>query len=118
MLSYSSARQPVAIPYGAGKVLLDFWTWRGPGDGSDRQEADFLSPGGLVLQKFWRVLSNDQAWVEHIIPGYLWNAGNTRFWRYLNAYNEGVGSPTGMYLDDVHLWACSGQVVVQPLRSN
>jgi hypothetical protein len=110
VLSYSSARQPVTIPAGYGQVLLNFWTWTWTDDtgSSDRQEADFLSAGGLVLQKFWRVTVNDRAWMEHIIPVTSY-AGQT-VQVYFNVFNDGSGSRAGMYLDDVHLWACPYQV--------
>jgi len=110
VLSYSSARQAVAIPAGYGQALLDFWTWTWADDtgGTDHQEADFLSAGGLVLQKFWRVTANDRAWVQHIIPVTSY-AGQT-VQVYFNAYNDGSGSRAGMYLDDVHLWVCPNQV--------
>ena len=65
-------------------------------------------PGGLVLQKFWRVAVNDRAWVQHIIPVTSY-AGQT-VQVYFNAYNDGSGNLAGMYLDDVHLWACPSQV--------
>jgi len=110
VLSYSSARQPVTIPAGYGQVLLNFWTWTWTDDtgSSDRQEADFLSAGGLVLEKFWRVTVNDRAWMEHIIPVTSY-AGQT-VQVYFNVFNDGSGSRAGMYLDDVHLWACPNQV--------
>ena len=110
LLSYSSARQTVTIPTGYGQILLDFWTWTWADDtgGSDRQEADFLSTGGLVLQKFWRVTANDRAWVQHIIPVTSY-AGQT-VQLYFNAYNDGSGDLAGMYVDDAHVWACPNPV--------
>ncbi len=110
--SYSSVRQPVTIPAGYGQVLLDFWTWTWADDagGSDHQEADFLSSNGRVLQKFWRVVANDRAWVQHILPVTAYSGQAVQV--YLNAYNDGGRGQTGMYLDDVHLWGCPSPVAL------
>ena len=95
-------------------VTLEFWTrtWADTYSESDHQEAVFLKPDATIIQKLWRVLSNDQRWVQHDIPVTEY-AGRTLV-VYFNAYNDGVGGHTGMYLDDVHLWACGGYGFSKP----
>jgi hypothetical protein len=104
--SYSSVRQQVTLPSGYSQLYLDYWTWtwaEGPA-GSDHQEAVLLQPDPAIIKKVWRGLFNDRNWVEHSIP-LIQYAGRTVV-VYFNVVNDGAGGRSGMYLDDVHLWAC------------
>ena len=108
--SYSSVSQQVYIPTGYDHVSLSYWThtWTSGSPGADHQEAAFLSPRGRVVQKLWRVLVDDREWVQHDIPVDDYQ-GRTII-VYFNVVTGTAGGQTGMYLDDVHLWACGPAV--------
>lgn len=105
--TYSSIRQTVTAAWGRPRVVVSFWayTWAEELSGNDRQQFILLGPGDAVWAKPWSVLESDDAWRQHIfdIAGV---AGQT-FSLYFNAYNDGVGGRTALFLDEVHAWACT-----------
>jgi hypothetical protein len=122
--SYSSIGQWISLPPGYGQITLYFytWTWTQGAAGADRQEAAFLATDSQVLQKFWRPTgSNDRQWMPHTFPVTSYAGQDVTL--YFNAYNDGLNNPSGMYLGEVHIWACAPvqaaplQAPVQPLEA-
>jgi hypothetical protein len=113
--SYSSVRQQVTLPYGYSALNLDFWawTWADNAGGTDHQEAVLLQPDPAIIKKVWRGLFNERTWVQHVIP-VIQYAGRTVV-VYFDVVNDGAGGLSGMYLDDVHLWACGQYGQIQPI---
>ena len=113
--SYSSARQWVTIPWSHPRVVLQFWayTWAQSLSGADRQQAVLLAPGDTVMSVPWKVLQNQQSWQPHSFE-LIGLAGQT-FAVYFNVINDGTGGRTAMYVDDAHLWACSGSAYPPPM---
>ena len=113
--SYSSARQWVTIPWSHPRVVLQFWayTWAQSLSGDDRQEVVLLAPGDTVMSVPWKVLQNQQSWQPHSFE--LIGLGGQTFAVYFNVINDGTGGRTAMYVDDAHLWACSGSAYPPPM---
>jgi hypothetical protein len=113
--SYSSARQWVTIPWSHPRVVLQFWayTWAQSLSGADRQQVVLLAPGDTVMSVPWKVLQNQQSWQPHSFD-LIGLAGQT-FAVYFNVINDGTGGRTAMYVDDTHLWACSGSAYPPPM---
>jgi hypothetical protein len=106
--SYSSIGQRITLPPGYSQITLSFstWTWTQGAAGADHQEAAFLATDSQVLQKFWRPTGgNDQLWVPRSYPVTSYAGQDVTL--YFNAYNDGVNGPSGMYLGEVHVWACA-----------
>lgn len=120
--SYSSARQYVVIPLDAQVLTLRWWQWAGteegvlaaPGTVGDRQEALLLSAAGDPIEFLQRIRSNEQAWHEVAITRNAAAYRGMALSVYINAYNDGMGGRTWLYVDDVHLISCSAAVPATP----
>ncbi len=104
--SYSSIRQTVQLPSGYPQLLLQFasYTWSATGP-AGRQEAALLTTAGALITKMWRTTANDQAWT--ILTADVTPYAGSAVQLYFNAVNDPAGGYIGLYLDEVHLWACS-----------
>lgn len=108
--SYSSIRQRIQIPATAKVVTLEFWVWLSSQDtnGGDRQEAYLLNPmTGRVMVRLWRVAPAQHAPKWELIRVDLTPYAGKEVLLYFNAYNDGDSGPTAIFLDDVHMTACS-----------
>ena len=114
--SYSSVRQSVTLPITAQTAQIRFWTFpnsNAAAGGLNRQELILLDPLNYdqTIAVLWRVTLNNNAWVYNEID-------LTRFLGrtvsvYFNARNDGNGTRTGMYLDQVQVLVCN--VAMMPL---
>ena len=130
VLSYSSARQLITIPYTAVTAEL-LWARRSYTQDNgiptsqnrvDRQELILLTPNLVTLDyPLYRTLLNDGGWIQERtdLTEYI---GQT-FFIYFNVLNDGDGQLTWMDLDDVQLTLCFSvtptpiPVVVLPVES-
>lgn len=114
--SYSSVQQSVTLPVTAQTAQIRFWAFpnsNAAAGGLNRQELILLDPLNYeqTIAVLWRVTQNANAWVYNEID-------LTRFLGrtvtvYFNARNDGSGTRTGMYLDQVQVLACN--VAIMPL---
>lgn len=108
--TFSSVRQLVTIPHDAVAAELRWWKLlrtEQPGVAgplTDRQDVVFLDPALNTLAVPRRELRNDGVWVEDRID--LMNYRGRTFYVYFNAFNEGNGARTWMYLDNVQVNVC------------
>jgi hypothetical protein len=108
--SYSSIQQSVTLPATAQTAQIRFWAFPSSNaatGGLNRQELILLDPLNYeqTIAVLWRVTLNNNAWVSNEID-------LTRFLGrtvtvYFNARNDGTGTRTGMYLDQVQVLACN-----------
>ncbi|MHB0858466.1 MAG: hypothetical protein ACYC5M_12980 [Anaerolineae bacterium] len=111
--SYSSARQSFSVPSTATGVRVGFWYYPISGDTAHgTQYALLLDENQQYLQTLMWVSVNDPRWqyYEVTVPGY---AGQN-LWLQLGVSNDGQGSPTGMYVDDVTIQVCGPVGFVTP----
>lgn len=106
--SYSSIRQTVTVPWGYARTFISFWTytWAEAITGTDRQQFVLLGPGNVVWAVPWKVLESAQAWQQHLFE--IVGVGGQTFDIYFGTVNDGAGGRTALYVDEVHLWGCSG----------
>jgi len=105
--AYSSIQQEVTLPAAAQRIILRFHVYplSEPHAGDDEQQVVLLDPlSGVTIAVPWRTLSNGRAWSEQVVD--LTSYRGQRVLLYFNAYNDGLGGRTAMYLDDVSLQAC------------
>ena len=110
--SYSSIRQPVTIPANATTVILRWWSLAGtqetasadPGTVADRQEVLLFNQSEQPLAVIQRMRRNDSGWQEASVDLTPYRGQN--LYLYLNVFNDGNGTPTWMYVDDIQLNAC------------
>lgn len=112
--AYSSVQQTVTIPASAQTAQLRFFYYpssTAAAGGHNRQELVLLDPlnYGQTIAIPWRVTENANSWQykEIDLTPYI---GRT-ITLYFNARNEGDGTRTSMYLDQVQLYACNGASV-------
>lgn len=112
--AYSSVQQTVTIPASAQTAQLRFFYYpisTAAAGGHNRQELVLLDPlnYGQTIAIPWRVTENANSWQykEIDLTPYI---GRT-ITLYFNARNEGDGTRTSMYLDQVQLYACNGTSV-------
>jgi PKD repeat protein len=103
----SAFRQTVTIPRHPQSATLRFWlypTITGSTSDSDEQRVLLLDQLGNTVQTLVKLRSNTRAWTpyEFDLTKY---AGNT-LRLYFGVYNNGSGSVTAMYVDDVSLQVC------------
>jgi hypothetical protein len=106
--TYSSLQQEVALPAGLHSITLSFhvYTLSGPGAGEDEQYLALIDPASATtITRPWRTLSDGRAWSEEVID--LTAYGGRSIVIYFNVYNDGGGSRSAMFLDDVALQACT-----------
>jgi hypothetical protein len=122
--SYSSAQQTATIPAGVGSASLRFWLYTvseepelspalpglalAPQEllADDAQYVKLYSDSGALLKTFWSGRLNDSAWTPYGPYDLSAYAGQT-VRLYFGVFNDGDGAPTGMYVDEVTLVACS-----------
>ncbi len=121
VVTYSSVRRLVTIPSDATSAIV---SWRAlyrteegvdaqPSRFNDRQDFVLLSPGLDTIAVPFRTRSNTSSYeiASVDLSGYR---GRTLY-LYFNAFNDGNGGRTWMYLDDVSLEICGAAVsVAQP----
>ncbi len=105
--SYSSIRQVVTAPWGRPLIVVSFWanTWAEDLSGDDCQQFVLLDAGGAVWKKPWSVLENGGGWQQYVFDA----AGSPGqpVSLYFNAYNDGAGGRTALFVDEVQAWACT-----------
>jgi hypothetical protein len=120
--SYSSARQFVTLPAGTTQATLSFWVYAvvGADAGADKMQSLLLDSQGDTLAVIWTSSSNDPAWRQLTYDVTQWRGQTVQL--YFNAYNDGTGGTTGMFLDDVSLVVCPDAAqaadTVQPVPSS
>jgi len=105
--SFSSVAQTVHIPAGMGLTTLTFWYY--PLSGTDANDLQYVLIQDAQGTSDWvfRQRSDSQAWAlwSHILPPAFYGQDVTlRF----GVVNDGEGTVTAMYVDDVSLVACRG----------
>jgi hypothetical protein len=118
--SYSSARQLVTIPAGAGSAALSFWYYA-YADGApttDYMELVLLAPDGYtVIEKPWFSRNDSRAWNQMTVNLDAYRGRS--LYLYFNVRNDGAGGIARMHLDDVSLAACGsgggGGVITPPI---
>jgi hypothetical protein len=109
--SYSSAKQPVTLPADATEATVTFWVSAvvGADPGADKMQFVLLDARGDTLAVIWSSHSDNPTWSQLTYDLTPWRGQAVQL--YFNAYNDGVGGTTGMFLDDVSLVVCpdSGQ---------
>lgn len=112
--TFSSVRQLVTIPHDATRAELRWWKNLRteqpghPGPLTDRQDVVFLDPALNPLEVPRRELTNVATWREDYID-LTYYRGRT-FYVYFNAFNDGNGARTWMYLDNVQLNVCGSSL--------
>ncbi|HRW06782.1 MAG TPA: hypothetical protein P5121_16880 [Caldilineaceae bacterium] len=111
VVTFSSVRQLVTLPYGITRAELRWWKQLHteeigtPSAQSDRQDLILLSPALQPVTILRRELCNSD-WQEDVVD--LTAYQGQSFYVYFNAYNDGNGGRTWMFLDDVQLNVCGG----------
>jgi hypothetical protein len=108
-VSYSSARQEAGIPADAQTARIEFWYWAQTDDtnGGDRQQLLLLDPVSYArIADLWRPspLHNERSWQHMAIDLTPYRGQSVLV--YFNAFNDGDGRRTVLFLDDVSLLAC------------
>ena len=109
--SFSSVQQTVTIPAGAQTAQLRFWYYpisNAKAGGLNRQEAILLNPlaFGETVAVLWQVTENNNSWVAKALDLTPYRGQTLSI--YFNARNDGDGTRTSMFLDDVEVLACGG----------
>ncbi len=110
VVTFSSVRQLVSLPANITRAELRWWkllhTAQGgaPGALIDRQDLILLSTTLQPIQILRRELSNAGIWQEDLIDITAYRGQS--FYVYFNAFNDGNGARTWMYLDNVQLNVC------------
>jgi len=118
VITFSSIRQLVTIPFTTGPVQLRWWrllytTQSGlPTATTDRQDLILLSPGLQPIQILRRDLRNENNWQEDAVDLSAYR-GQTLY-LYFNVFNDANNVRTWMYLDNVRLRVCGAPVVPPP----
>ncbi len=120
-VTYSSIRQLVTIPSNVQTTELRWWHLDqtqqtadpNPSGASDRQEVILLATSGKVLKVLQRVLRNDTTWQQDAIDVTPFR-GQT-FYLYFNVFNDGNGTRTWAYLDEVALNICYPAATATPI---
>lgn len=111
VVSYSSIRQAVTIPWGVQTARLRFAYYplstAAPG-GVNRQELVLLDHlnGDQTIAVPWRVTQNTAAWAYQEVDLTPYRGRTLTI--YFNARNAGDGAHTAMFLDQVQLLVCNG----------
>ncbi len=102
--AFSSGYQALALP-GASSVTLTLWL-RGPGtDAADYGEILLLNSGYGVLARLWRGRPSGSGWTQLSFDLTPYRGRDLVL--YFNTYNDGAGSATWTYFDDVSILACT-----------
>jgi len=113
VVTFSSIRQLVTLPFTTGQIQLRWWRLLHtaqagvPAANTDRQDLILLSPGLRPIQILRRELRNDGIWQEDVVD--LTNYRGQSLYIYFNAFNDANNARTWMYVDNVRLRACGIQ---------
>ncbi len=113
VVTFSSIRQLVTLPFTTGQIQLRWWRLlhtAQPGvatGNTDRQDLILLSPGLQPIQILRRELRNDGIWQEALVD--LTNYRGQSLYIYFNAFNDANNARTWMYVDNVRLRTCGIQ---------
>ena len=114
ILSYSSVRQLIQLPAGAGSASLR-WSHLSrsqeaatisPSLASDRQELILLTSSLATEGILYRSRAESATWATETVDLTRYLGGS--YYLYFNVYNDGNGQRTWMSLDDVQVQVCSG----------
>ncbi len=120
VVTFSSIRQLVTLPFTSGQIQLRWWRLLRtaqagtPTSTTDRQDLILLAPNLKPIQILRRELRNDGIWQEDAVNLTAYR-GQTLF-IYFNAFNDSNNARTLMYLDNVRLRVC-GAVVMPTLMT-
>ena len=114
ILSYSSVRQLIQLPAGAGSASLRFSHLSrsqeaatiSPSLASDRQELILLTSSLATEAILYRSRAESATWATETVDLTRYLGGS--YYLYFNVYNDGNGQRTWMSLDDVQVQVCSG----------
>lgn len=121
VVTFSSIRQLVTIPFSTGGVQLRWWRLLqtaqvgGPTSTTDRQDLILLAPNLQPIQILRRELRNDGVWREDAVD--LTNYRGQSLYIYFNAFNDANNARTLMYLDNVRLRVCGAPAVLPPVMT-
>lgn len=101
--TFSTAWQVVTLPEDV--TTLSFWyrPQSGPNPGNDQQYAGLIGQNGEIITLFLNTLEQSDEWLS-IVADVSAYAGQT-LWVYFGVNNDGNGSATRMYVDEVTLCA-------------
>lgn len=112
VVSYSSIRQLVSVPWSANRIELRWWqaaysqepTLPSAERDDDRQEVILLAPNSAVMGVLTRFRSTDGVWQQRALD--LTPYRGRSFFVYFNVFNNADPARTWMYVDDVELLVC------------
>lgn len=116
VVTFSSIRQLVTLPFTSGQIQLRWWRLLrtaqagAPTSTTDRQDLILLAPDLKPIQILRRELRNDGIWQEDAVNLTAYR-GQTLY-IYFNAFNDGNNARTLMYLDNVRLRVCGASAVM------
>lgn len=116
VVTFSSVRQLVTLPFTSGQIQLRWWRLLRtaqagtPTSTTDRQDLILLAPNLKPIQILRRELRNDGIWQEDVVDLTAYR-GQTLY-IYFNAFNDGNNARTLMYLDNVRLRVCGAAAVL------
>ena len=119
VVTFSSVRQLVTLPFTSGQVQLRWWRvlrtaqTGTPTSTTDRQDLILLAPDLKPIQILRRELRNDGIWQEDVVDLTAYR-GQTLY-IYFNAFNDGNNTRTLMVLDNVRLRVCGAPVLATTL---
>ena len=101
--AFSSATQLLSLP-AANSITLDLWLRTAGADANDYGEVLVLNSGYGVLGRLWRGRPAGTGWNQLTFD--LTPYRGREVVLYLNTYNDGAGSATWTYFDDISVRAC------------
>lgn len=110
VVTFSSVRQLVTLPFASGQIQLRWWRLLrttevgAPTMNTDRQDLILLAANLKPIQILRRELRNDGVWQEDAVDLTAYR-GQTLY-IYFNAFNDGNNARTLMVLDNVRLRVC------------
>jgi len=121
VVTFSSIRQLVTIPFSTGGVQLRWWRLLQtaqagtPTSTTDRQDLILLAPNLRPIQILRRELRNDGVWQEDAVD--LTSYRGQSVYIYFNAFNDANTTRTLMVLDNVRLRVCGAPAVLPPVMT-
>lgn len=122
VVTFSSIRQLVTLPFTSGQIQLRWWRLLRtaqagtPTSTTDRQDLILLAPNLKPIQILRRELRNDGIWQEDAVDLTAYR-GQTLY-IYFNAFNDSNNARTLMYLDNVRLRVCGDAVMPALMTSD
>jgi hypothetical protein len=119
VVTFSSIRQLVTLPFTSGQIQLRWWRLLRtaqtgtPTSITDRQDLILLAPNLKPIQILRRELRNDGIWQEDAVN--LTPYRGQTLYIYFNAFNDGNNARTLMYLDNVRLRVCGATAVTSAM---